>query len=151
MHRNTWGMDQGRQDGLKRDIPGATIDARVVRRVKGGDHTPRKPDDRWVLPLAGAVVRLKDNNPGTQEFLILNRTLRYVQVQKTLSLGCARTPSTEPYNGSRITTRDLGAPDSKSDTALGADPKNLVTRLRTYAKCRAIQRLKDSDSGPGSP
>jgi hypothetical protein len=27
-------MDQGRQDGLKRDIPGATIDARVVRRLK---------------------------------------------------------------------------------------------------------------------
>ena len=33
--------------------------------------------------------------------------------------------SREPYNSSRITTRDLGAPEPKSNTALRTDPKTL--------------------------
>ena len=37
------------------------------------------------------TIQLKDNDPAPWEPLTPNRTLRYVQIQKALSLACART------------------------------------------------------------
>ena len=39
--------------------------------------------------------KLKGDDPGPWEPLTPSGTLRYVQIEKTLSLSCARTPSTE--------------------------------------------------------